>query len=112
MKTFLRPQDLADPEIPKDPDIDYGKNPAAPFLIAKVVPPRFKVTIQLPAVSKGKRVEVLDLNLRELMFADSVPPVWEVHLTRGAYLAQILADGLQKMFEVKGTGAVDVNFYH
>jgi len=109
MKTFLKPEDLADPEIPKDPDIDYEKNPAIPFVIARVAAPKFKVTIRLPPSSAGKRVEVLDGKFRRLLFADSAPPVWQVELTRGTYLAQILADGLQKPFEVTGTGGVDVS---
>ena len=109
MKTFLKPEDLADPEIPKDPDIDYERNPTVSFVIAKVPAPDFRVTVHLPPPSRGKRAEVLDAKFDQVKVVDQVPPVWQMKLKRGTYLVQILADGLQKPFEVKGTGDVDVN---
>jgi len=109
MKTFLKPQDLLDPDVPKDPDIDYDKNPAAPFVITTVKIPDFKVTINLPAASAGKRVEILNDKFTSLQSVSAAPPVWELRLRRGTYLAQIPVDALQHPFEVTGTGDINVN---
>lgn len=110
MKKFLKPEDLDDPEVPKDPDIVYGTNPDARFVIAQVAVPKYKVTIQLPPASVGKRAVVLDAKLKEYAIAEAAPANWPLQAVRGSYLAQILADGLRKPFDVTGTGDVDVRF--
>ncbi len=111
VKNFLKPEDLADPEIPKDPDIDYDKNPADPFIIATVVQiPKYKVSINLPASAAGKKAEILTDKFQLVDSTNAVPPAWQVQLTRGMYMAQVLADGLQESFEVDGRGDVNVSF--
>lgn len=109
IKSFLRPEDLADPDIPKDPDIDYDKNPANPLIIATVPARRYKVTINLPASTAGKKVEVLTDEFQLVESTNAAPPAWQLDLTRGTYLVQILADGSQKVFDVTGIGDVNVN---
>jgi Caspase domain len=109
MKDFLSPEDLADPVVPKEPDVDYDKNPLNPFILATVPVPDFPVTIHLPASTQGKTVEILSgQGLALVRSGISVPPAWQVRLRRGLYLAQVLAAGLQVSFEVNGAGDVDV----
>jgi hypothetical protein len=110
MKKFLRPEDLQDADIPKDPDIDYDKNPAVPFVISTVPIPQFKVTINLPDGSAGKKVDILNNKFQPLDSVNAIPPLWVLQLNRGTYLVQILADSIQKPFEVTGAGEVNVTF--
>jgi hypothetical protein len=109
MKDFLSPEDLADPVVPKEPDVDYDKDPLNAFTLVTVPVPDFLVTIHLPASTQGKTVEVLSgQGLALVASAISVPPAWKLPLRRGLYLAQVLAAGLQVSFEVNGAGDVDV----
>jgi hypothetical protein len=108
MKYFSRPGNGTNGEPLQDPDIDYDKNPAAPFVIATVPVPTFKVTVDLAASAAGKKVEILTDKFNVEKSANAVPPSWEVELKRGTYMLQIIADNLQKPFEVVGTGDVHV----
>src|SRR6185369_4389275 len=110
MKNFLSPNDLNDPEIPKEPDLDYDKNPATPLVFATLPIPEFPVTINLPPATAGKKVDILDSKLKIVQSATAAPPHLKITLKRGAYLAQVLADSLQTdPFEVNGTEEVNVN---
>ncbi len=119
MKTFLKPEDLADPEVPKEPDIDYDKNPARPRFVFCTLPapspapaapaPQFPVTIAIPPEAAGKTVRVLGGKFQEVRRAPAVPPSWPTTLECGTYVAQILEMGRQSdVFTVDGTGAVNV----
>jgi hypothetical protein len=112
MKTFLTPDDLADPDVPKEPDLEYDNNPNNPIVLATLgAVPRYSVTINLPANAAGKRVQVLDSKLQLVDSVSAASPAWQLQLTRGTYLAQVLELGLQTpAFEVTGTGAVNVSF--
>ncbi|HBB97732.1 MAG TPA: hypothetical protein DC054_20320 [Blastocatellia bacterium] len=110
MKNFLSQADLDDPEIPKEPDLEYDKNPQTPLVIASVPIPKFLATINLPAGTAGKKIEILDDKFKSVYSDTATPPALKVQLTRGIYVAQVLVDGLQAPFEVNGTEAVNVNF--
>jgi uncharacterized caspase-like protein len=105
MKTFLPPALLADPQVPKEPDIPPF---ADKFLVATAPIAVDSVTVHLSPGSAGKEVKILGDQFREVAHTIAVPPVWQLSLERGFYLAQILADGLQQPFEVKGIGGVNV----
>jgi Caspase domain len=110
MKAFLSAQDLEDPDIPKEPDLQYDANPASPLVFCKVPVPQYAVTIQLPPTAAGKQVQILDNKFAVAAAANGVPPLWQTQLRRGIYLAQIQSLGLQtQAFEVNG-GAVNVSF--
>ncbi len=111
MKAFLTAEDLADPDVPKEPDLEFDNNPTHPIVFATVPVPQYPVTINLPANTAGKQVEVINNRLQRVASILATPPVWQLHLKRGTYLAQILDGGLQTpAFEVTGTGAVNVTF--
>jgi hypothetical protein len=111
MKAFLKAGDLADPEVPKEPDLEYDNNPNNTLVFATIPVPQYPVTINLPAHTAGKQVQVLNNKLQQVAAIAATPPVWQLHLKRGTYLAQVLAGGLQTpAFEVPGIGAVHVSF--
>jgi len=112
MKTFLRPDDIEDPDVPKEPDLDYDPNPNARFVFC-VVAPRptsdIPVTVTLPAEAAGHTVQILDSKLREVRAAQATPPAWRVQLPPGSYIAQVLEIGRQTPpFEVPTSGTANV----
>jgi hypothetical protein len=113
MKTFLKPDDLADPEVPKEPDLEYDNNPTHSIVFCTLPPPppppEFPVTVTLPAQVAGKTVQVLNDKLKEVRRVQATPPSWQTTLPRGSYIVQILELGRQTdVFVVAGTGAVNV----
>jgi uncharacterized caspase-like protein len=63
MKTFLKPEDLDDPDVPKEPDLDYDSNPNTRFVFCVVAPPQapsIPVTIALPPEAAGRKVQIID----------------------------------------------------
>ena len=111
MKAFLKAEDLKDPDVPKEPDLEYNNDPNRVLVFATVPVPLYPVTIGLPPGMSGKRVEVLNDKLQKVASATAIPPVWQLQLKRGTYLAQALELGLQTpAFPVTGTGAVHVSF--
>jgi hypothetical protein len=110
MKTFLKPDDLVDPEVPKEPDLEYDNNHAIVFCTLPPQPsPEFPVTVTLPAQASGTTVQVLNDKLTEVRRTQGTPPLWQTALPRGSYVAQILRLGRQTdVFVVDGTGAVNV----
>ena len=111
MKTFLSAQDLQDPQIPKEPDLQYDASPANPLVFARIPIPQYPVTIQLPANTAGQPVRILDSRFAVTLEGVAAPPAWQTQLRRGTYLAQILPLGLQTQpFEVTGGAPVNVTF--
>lgn len=110
MKNFLSPEDLEDPEIAKEPDLEYEKNPQNPLLISTVPVPKFPVTINLAQAVAGKSLDILDDKFVKVSSLPATPPAQTIQLTRGTYIAQVLSAGLQAPFEVTGSGEVNVNF--
>ena len=74
MKVFLSAKDLADPDVPKEPDLDYDNNPDTPLLFATVPIPQYPVTINLPASATGKQLRVLDSKLQTVLSVLATPP--------------------------------------
>jgi len=111
MKNFLSAADLEDPEIPKEPDLEYDKDPQSPLVFTTVTVPDYPVTINLPPTTAGKTIEIKDGKLTTVQSTIAAPPQLSLRLKRGIYLAQILAAGLQTApFEVNGTEEVNVSF--
>jgi hypothetical protein len=111
MKAFLSAQDLLDPEVPKEPDLQYEANPANPLVFCTLPVPQYTVNIQIPATAAGKQVQILDNKFAVAAAANGAPPVWQPQLSRGTYLAQIQVLGLQSPpFEVKGGEVINVSF--
>jgi hypothetical protein len=112
MKAFLKVEDLNDPLVPKEPDLEYDNNPNNLLVFATVLVPKYHVTINLPAVTAGKQVDILNNRLQKVDGVIAAPPVWQLQLKRGTYLAQVLDSQLQTpAFEVTGTGmVVNVSF--
>jgi hypothetical protein len=108
MKAFLKAEDLQDPDVPKEPDLDYEPNPNKRLLFTTVQVPTFPVTIQVPAAAAGQQVQVLNSRMQPVTGAIAQPPSIQVQLKAGMYLAQILAQGRQASFEVPGAGAINV----
>ncbi len=111
MKVFLTADDLADPDVPKEPDLQYDQTPANPIVFTTVTVPQYPVIINLPAAIAGQQVQILSDKLQPVAAAAANPPTWQLQLKPGTYLAQVLGAGLQTpAFEVGGTGAVNVSF--
>lgn len=111
MKAFLNSDELADPDVPKEPDLDYDPNPNNPIIFATVKVPEYPITINLPAATAGQQVQILNDKLQTVLKAIANPPVWQVTLKPGTYLAQVLGAGLQTpAFEVGGKGVRNVSF--
>ncbi len=109
MKQFLKAEDLNDPEIAKEPDLEYDANAGKSFVIATVAPPMYPIVIHLPPSAAGKKVEILGDKFQAVASTNGVPPAWNVNLPRGMYMAQVLQSDLQTSFDVPG-GGNDVNF--
>ena len=108
MKELLDAEDIAD-GAPEEPQVDfYPKNGGDGFLITKVAPPTFPVSITVPDNALGKTGMVFGGDFSVVESIAEVPKVWEVNLHRGKYLAQIQGTGLQEPFDVNGTGGVNV----
>jgi hypothetical protein len=111
MKSFLTSEELADPDVPKEPDLQYDANPNNPIVFTTVAVPQYPVTINLPAAVVGQQVRILGDKFQPVMAAPAIPPTWQVQLKPGTYLAQVQASGLQTpAFEVGGAEAVNVSF--
>jgi len=108
IKSFLRPEDLED-NVDQDPEIDYDKNPANSFVIATVPVPRYRININLPNTTAGKKIEIFTDKFAFVSSATAQPPLWQLDLPRGTYMVQVLANGLQHVFDVTGIGDVHVN---
>lgn len=95
------------PEVKFYPDIKEG------FLIKQTKQvPEFDVKITFPPQAVGQNANILDGADVETVIKseNNAPVVWQVKLTRGKYLIQVLAVGLQKIVHVDGTGGLDVSF--
>jgi hypothetical protein len=92
-QTFLAPEDLDDPEVPKRPDV---KCLDTNFLLVTInPPPRYRVIIHLNPGSLGKRVEVLDGENRlpvDSTIAKKLEWRLRPRLEPGKYLAEFIED--------------------
>ena len=105
MKTFLKPEDLDDPDVPREPKLEYDSNPGARFVFCVVKPPQapaLPVSIALPPEAAGRKVQILDSKFHEVRAATASPPQWDIQLPPGTYIAQVLEIGRQtQAFEVQ-----------
>jgi hypothetical protein len=108
MKNFLAPEDLVNPDIPKEPDLDYDKNPAGNIVFATVSVNRYTVTFHLPVGAVGKKIEVLGDKFVKIAETVATSATWQQQLVRGMYLFQVVGNGSSKVFEVSGEGDIDV----
>ena len=115
-RTYLDPADLADEDIAKIPDVDY--DPKDRGMVLVTVPPRayaVTITVAPPAGVAGALLSILGDRFAPvgapvpLAAGPAGPASAVVNLPRGTYQAQV-AGGPSKVFEVTGTGAVNVTF--
>jgi uncharacterized caspase-like protein len=121
MREFLAKQDLENPQIPKEPDIEPPNQQASDFPIVKVKdPPKGgAVRILLAPADAGKVINIRNGAFQIVKNTTAKPPEWKLVLPRGLYLAEIVGGPEAKPFEVKVSGvkvpgpgkeAVDVDF--
>lgn len=93
------------PEITFYPDIGEG------FTIKQTEVPKFKINVSVPANAIGQTIQILDGAdvLKVILEKRVTKPIWALKLSRGKYLIQALAAGLQKVIVVDGTGDVNVD---
>ncbi len=108
MKDLLTPQEIADPNFPKQPDIPP---PAVELVFATVPPPRANVSVTFPATSANQAIRIRGDGFKIVASGQTVagaPWVWK-DLPRGGYLVEIPATGLEKDFTLIGDeGVVNV----
>jgi hypothetical protein len=110
MKAFLSPEDLLDPDMAQEPDVFVDADgEESEFVIARVQPPTFAVSIEAPPGTAGRTVQVLDSRFAVVQQAPADGGPIQFKLLRGTYLAQVAGTGTQQVFDVDGTGAVLVH---
>ena len=110
MKGFLLAEDLEDSDVAKEPDL-YCEPPEKDFVIARVPPREFSVTIPLPAGSEMKARQLFGEKGGKnfVKIADAAADgslKWKLDLMRGTY--QLLLNTESFVVTVKGRGAIDV----
>ncbi|MDQ4075274.1 MAG: caspase family protein, partial [Chloroflexota bacterium] len=109
-REFLSPEDLADVEVPKEPEVWYRpQTDGEDFVFATVPVPSFPVTIDFSAELQGRKVEIIDDDFEVVAVTTLSTNSWQVDLKKGKYLLNLEA-GRSQGFDVVGTGAVHVNF--
>ncbi|MFN2195141.1 MAG: caspase family protein [Anaerolineales bacterium] len=81
------------------------------FLITRVQPAEYPVSILLPEQIAGEPVQLRVVRANRFqVFKESpaAPPSWEISLEKGFYDVQVLSADLRAEFEVDGTGGLDV----
>lgn len=102
MKDPLTKKELEDPDIPKQPDIDYDKDPTNRLIIVRGKPTGFRVVFNTRPESKGQQLVVSGGQPPAPVLTTTIAasPV-SANLAKGFYKAQIAA-GAGKLFEVPG----------
>ena len=117
MKALLNDADRANPDIPKEPEVEGPKNPGNEFVIAAGAPggdaatpviPTYPVRIRVPDTHQGKRVDVLEGGLRSVRSIDAAPIPWSIDLPRGLYKVDLGPSHDGFLFEVKGLAGLGV----
>jgi hypothetical protein len=108
MKDVLAPEDLADPEIPKEPDIPP---PAVELVFATVPPPRVTLRVTYPPAAANQLIRLRGDGFRIVASGQTSANgswVWP-DLQRGSYLVEIPPLNLEKDFTLLGNeGTFDV----
>jgi hypothetical protein len=104
MKDNFAPEDLLNPDIEKEPDVDV---PARDFTITTVPVPKFPVRVNLSPAVAGRQLELVDGALRRVDQTIATPPAWELKLTRGLYRVRVVGgNGANADIEAGSTGGV------
>jgi Caspase domain len=110
MGNLFTPEELADPELPTEPDLYYDPNPNNSFVLATLAdaPAGIALTLRPKPNAKGKQVRV-----RNSMFevvhdsvADAAPI--ELQLDRGTYLVDMPGWPWEKVVELVRPETIDV----
>jgi hypothetical protein len=112
MKTFLAPEDIADPEIPKEPDLDWDNSPQGRnFVIAQTVPKPSELRVTFPAAWGGSTARVLggDFSEKATTTIQTGAP-WVVLLEQGIYLILVDKQTENRKVEIVGSEPVYVAF--
>jgi hypothetical protein len=113
MKDPLTPAELDDPDIPKQPDIDYDRDPNNRLVIVSAKATGLQVVFHTRPESKGKPLVVSGGQpLKPVLQTAVAFPQVKASLPAGLYKAQIPAEGVEKLFEVPGKepgGAANVD---
>src|SRR5262249_34839655 len=112
MAAYLDQEELKATGEEPEPDLFYDPSPKVrrAFVLAEVPPPKYKVTVQLPANTAGTNLRLLDDRHRTIKSYPAPPPAWTEPLNRGLYTLQVVEDGRFVNIEVGGSGDVDVSF--
>jgi hypothetical protein len=104
MKNFLSDDDLKNPDIEKEPDVNDPDNAGDGMILAKVAVPNYTVKIQLPAAAAGKTVRVLTSNnFQQVASTTANGSDWTIKLKPGTYLVQVAGNGQEKVIDVRGS---------
>jgi uncharacterized caspase-like protein len=108
-REFLSPDDLADPEVPQEPDLEVSPSGADELVFAQIPVPTFPVTINFSENIQGGRVHIFDTTFQVVESTGASPSAWKVNLRKGKYLVVSDTGAFDpKQFDVLGTGAAHV----
>jgi hypothetical protein len=114
MKSYFDEDDLKDPQITTEPDIDVFPKIGDGIIFKegeKGLVPRYKVKISLPAGSKKKKLEILrGQDFKQVVSTVVELPAWQGKLESGFYLVEIRELRLRAVIEVIQEGNVDARF--
>lgn len=113
MRTFLAPEDLEDPEIPKEPDLDWDKSPKGrDLVIARTKPKTSQLIVRFPDAWSGTTARVLaggDFSQKaETTIQAGVD--WVVPLEKGIYLVLVDNQSEHRKIEIAGSDPVYATF--
>lgn len=115
MVEYMAPEDRANPDLSKTPDIPIPDEPERPLVLAEIPVdsvPRLQVNLTLPPATVGAQLKVLQIRDVEIDVVETVPvasTTLTLSLKIGKYVARV--DGpapIKKLFEVRGPKAIDV----
>jgi hypothetical protein len=106
MKKMLHPADLENPDVAKEPDLQYDPNEGKNFVIATMPDPVFPVNITFSSATVGRPVRLFDGQFTLLSQTVANGGSWQLSLRRGLYLA-VADGGAQTSIDVSGSGGVD-----
>jgi hypothetical protein len=104
MKDFLSPDDLMNPDIEKEPDVNDLDNAGDGLVFARMPVPSFNIKIQVPNGAAGKTIRVVSSNNFKLVASTTANGnPWIVPVTVGTYLVQIVGTDQEKIVDVRGS---------
>jgi hypothetical protein len=112
MELNFSEKDRNDPTVPKRAQFFPDLAEPDHFVIVEKAggDPEFAVNLKIPPEAQGKMLQILSGDFNSVLKLEAVFPQTNIKLVRGKYLAQILTTPFQTIIDVKGTGAVNVEF--